>query len=155
MSSDVGGIKDVVSEPVFGLVSDVITVATTLALMLALDWRLSLAALVLMPIVLLPSRYVGKATYRIRKQTQEKLSQMSSYMQEVLGISGILLVKAFTKERAERHRFGDINHELRRLEIRETMIGRWFGLLNQLFFPLGPALLLLLGDSLFLTASPT
>jgi len=56
---------------------------------------------------------------------------MSSYMQEVLGISGILLVKAFTKERAERRRFGDINHELRRLEIRETMIGRWFGLLNQ------------------------
>ena len=46
--------------------------------MLALDWRLTLAALVLMPIVLLPTRYVGKATYRIRKQTQEKLSQMSS-----------------------------------------------------------------------------
>src|SRR5438132_7452903 len=130
MSNDVGGIQDVVSETVFGLVSDVITVPTTLALMLALDWRLTLAALVLMPIVLLPTRYVGKATYRIRKQTQEKLSQMSSYMQEVLGISGILLVNAFTKERAKRHRFGGINPELRRLEIRETMIGRWFGLLN-------------------------
>jgi ATP-binding cassette subfamily B protein len=137
MSNDVGGIQDVVSETIFGLVSDVITVASMLALMLALDWRLTLAALVLMPVVLLPSRYVGKATYRIRKQTQEKLSQMSSYMQEVLGISGILLVKAFTKERAERHRFGDINHELRRLEIRETMIGRWFGLLNQVFLRSG------------------
>jgi len=55
--------------------------------------------------------------YRIPKQTHEKLSQMSSYMQEVLDISGIMLVKAFTKERAERHRFGDINHELRKLEI--------------------------------------
>src|SRR6266849_9031311 len=111
MSNDVGGIQDVVSETVFGLVSDIITVATTLALMLALDWRLTLAALVLMPIVLLPTRYVGKATYRIRKQTQEKLSQMSSYMQEVLGISGILLVKALTKERAERHRFGDYERQ--------------------------------------------
>jgi len=155
MSNDVGGIQDVVSETVFGLMSDVITVATTLALMLALDWRLTLAALVLMPIVLLPTRYVGKATYRIRKQTQEKLSQMSSYMQEVLGISGILLVKAFTKERSERHRFGDINHELRKLEIRETMIGRWFGLLNQVFFTLGPALLLLLGGYLVVTGETT
>src|SRR5712691_152765 len=155
MSNDVGGIQDVVSETVFGLVSDVITVATTLALMFALDWRLTLAALVLMPIVLLPTRYVGKATYRIRKQTQEKLSQMSSYMQEVLGISGILLVKAFTKERAEQHRFGDINRELRKLEIRETMIGRWFGLLNQVFFTLGPALLLLLGGYLVVTGETT
>src|SRR3989442_418227 len=127
-----------VSETVFGLVSDVITVLSTLALMVLLDWRLTLAALVLMPIVLVPTRFVGKATYRARKQTQEQLSQISSYMQEVLGISGILLVKAFTKERAERQRFQDINRELRRLEIRETMIGRWFGLLNQVFFTLGP-----------------
>jgi len=155
MSNDVGGIQDVVSETVFGLVSDVVTVATTLALMLALDWRLTAAALVLMPIVLLPSRYVGKATYRARKKTQEQLSQMSSYMQEVLGISGILLVKAFTKERAERHRFGDINRDLRRLEIRQTMIGRWFGLLNQVFFTLGPALLLLLGGFLVVTGETT
>src|SRR6266851_963571 len=138
MSNDVGGIQDVVSQTIFGLVSDVITVASTLVLMLALDWRLTLAALVLMPIVLVPTRYVGKATYRARKQTQEKLSQMSSYMQEVLGISGILLVKAFTKERAERQRFGGINHELKRLEIRQTMIGRWFGLLNNVFFTIGP-----------------
>ena len=155
MSNDVGGIQDVVSETVFGLVSDVITVTSTLALMLALDWRLTLAALVLMPIVLVPTRYVGKATYRARKQTQEQLSQMSSYMQEVLGISGILLVKAFTKERAERHRFGGINQELKRLEIRQTMIGRWFGLLNNVFFTLGPALLLLLGGYLVVTGQST
>jgi ATP-binding cassette, subfamily B, bacterial len=105
--------------------------------------------------VLVPSRFVGTATYRARKQTQEQLSRISSYMQEVLGISGILLVKAFTKERAERHRFQDINRELRRLEIRETMIGRWFGLLNQVFFRLGPALLLLLGGYLVVTGQTT
>ncbi len=155
MSNDVGGIEDVVSETVFGLVSDVIIVASTLALMLALDWRLTLAALALMPVVLVPSRYVGKATYRARKKTQEQLSRMSSYMQEVLGISGILLVKAFSKERAERYRFGEINRELRRLEIRQTMIGRWFGLLNQVFFTLGPALLLLLGGYLVVTGQTT
>jgi len=60
MSNDVGGIQDVVSQTIFGLVSDVIIVASTLVLMLALDWRLTLAALVLMPIVLVPSRYVAR-----------------------------------------------------------------------------------------------
>jgi ATP-binding cassette subfamily B protein len=73
----------------------------------------------------------------------------------VLGISGILLVKAFTKERAERQRFGGINQELKRLEIRQTMIGRWFGLLNNVFFTLGPALLLLLGGYLVVTGQST
>jgi ATP-binding cassette subfamily B protein len=155
MCNDVGGIQDVVSETVFGLVSDVVTVGSTLALMLALDWRLTLAAVVLMPIVLVPTRYVGQATYRARKETQEKLSQMSSYMQEVLGISGVLLVKAFTKERAERQRFAGINLELKRLEIRQTMIGRWFGLLNNVFFTLAPALLLLLGGYLVVTGQTT
>jgi ATP-binding cassette, subfamily B, bacterial len=155
MSNDVGGIQDVVSDTVFGLVSNIITFASTLALMLALDWRLTLGALVLMPIVLVPSRYVGRATYRARKRTQDKLSEMSSYMQEVLGISGILLVKAFTKERAERARFGGINRQLRHLEIRQTMIGRWFGLLNQVFMTLGPALLLMLGGYLVVTGQTT
>jgi ABC-type multidrug transport system fused ATPase/permease subunit len=78
MNNDVGGIEDVVSQTVFGLVANVVTLAATLALMLALDWRLTVAALVLMPLVLIPSRYVGQVTYRARKRTQEKLAKMSS-----------------------------------------------------------------------------
>ena len=46
----------------------------------------------------------------------KKLSEASAYMQEVLGISGILLVKAFTKERIEELRFNRLNEELRELE---------------------------------------
>jgi ATP-binding cassette subfamily B protein len=72
-----------------------------------------------------------------------------------LGISGILLVKAFTKERAERTRFGSINHELLRLEIRQTMVGRWFRMLNQTFMTLGPALLLLFGGYLVVSGQTT
>jgi ATP-binding cassette subfamily B protein len=54
---------------------------------------------------------------------------MSVYLQEVLGISGMLLVKAFAKERAERERFRSLNRELRRLEIRQEMISNWYGVL--------------------------
>ena len=155
MNNDVGGIEDVVSDTVFGLANNLLVVGSTLALMFILDWRITLAALVMLPLVLIPGRYVGRATYRARKRTQEKLSEMSSYMQEVLGISGILLVKAFTKERSERVRFGAINQDLRRLKVRQAMIGRWFGMLLSIMTMLAPALLLFFGGYLVLTGRTT
>jgi len=150
MNNDVGGIQDAVAETVFGLVANVATAVTTLALMLILSWQLTLAAFVLMPLILIPSRYVGRATYRARRRTQEQLGEMSAYLQEVLGISGMLLVKAFTKERAEHARFRVLNAELRRLEVRQTMIGRWFQLMGTVLIILGPGLLLLFGGYLVL-----
>jgi ATP-binding cassette subfamily B protein len=84
-----------------------------------------------MPLVLLPSRVVGRANYWARKRVQEKLAEASSYMQVVLGISGILLVKAFSKECVEERRFNALNEDMRRLEIRQAMIQRWFGMLGK------------------------
>ena len=155
MNNDVGGIADVVSDTVFGTVSSLVVALSTLAVMVRLDWRLTLAALVLLPLVLVPSRAVGRANYRARQRVQEKLAEASSYMQEVLGISGILLVKAFTKERTEAHRFDALNADLRRLEIRQAMIQRWFGMLGTSFMAFGPALLLLLGGYLVLWGQTT
>jgi ATP-binding cassette subfamily B protein len=149
--NDAVGVQNVVSDTVVGLVTSLVTLVSTLALMLALDWRLTLATLLLLPIVLVPSRFVGRATYRIRKRTQEKFGEMASYLQEILGISGILLVKAFTRERSEKGRFAALNDDLRRLEIGQAMVGRWFGLLTSVLSTLSPALLLLLGGYLVLS----
>jgi ATP-binding cassette, subfamily B, bacterial len=151
MSNDVGGIQDVVAGTVFGLVSSAFIAITTLALMLALDWRLTLASLVVMPMALVPSRFLGQANYRARRRLQEKLSEVNAYLSEVLGISGALLVKAFTKERAEERRFRGLNRDLRRLEIEQSMIQRWFGLLSSTIIVLGPALLMFLGGYLVIT----
>ena len=155
MDNDVAGVEDVISDTVFGLVTSAIVLATTLALMLSLDWRLTLAALLIIPAFLYPSRRIGQLTYRARKRTQEKLAEMSVYMQEVLGISGLLLVKAFTKERFEEIRFRDLNIGLRRLKVRQAMIGRGFQALLNLLTTLGPALLLLFGGYLVLTGRTT
>jgi len=155
LTNDVGGIEDVVADTLFGAVSSLVVMLTTLAVMVTLDWRLTLAALALMPLVLAPSRVVGRANYRARQRVQEKLGEASAYLQEVLGISGILLVKAFSKERAEERRFNGLNADLRRLEIRQAMIGRWFELLGATFMAVGPALLLLLGGYLVLTGQTT
>jgi len=155
MNNDVGGIDDVITDTIFGFAASFIVAASTLAVMLSLSWQLTLAALAILPIVLVPSRYVGRANYLARRRVQEKLGEASAYMLEVLGISGILLVKAFSKERAEKRRFDRLNHDLRRLEIRQAMIQRWFEMLGSAFQAFGPAVLLLLGGYLVLTGRTT
>jgi ATP-binding cassette subfamily B protein len=80
---------------------------------------------------------------------------MTAYLQEILGISGILLVKAFVRGRAERERFGQLNDEVRRLQIRQEMIARWFGMVMQALQTAGPALILGFGGWLVLTGRTT
>src|SRR6266480_2054644 len=111
----------------------------------------SIAALVVLPAFLLPTRQVGKATFQARKATQGKLAEMTAYMQETLGISGMQLVKAFVKQAAETMSFRKLNDELRRLNIRQSMIGRWFFMLMGILGTAGPAVLWLFGGYLVVT----
>ena len=153
ISNDVSGIQNVVSDTVFNLVSNLVLVVSTVVFMVALDWRLTIVAIAVLPLFVVPTRRVGRATFDARKRTQGKLAEVTAYLQEVLGISGILLVKAFVKERAEKARFRTLTEELRRLEIRTAMVGRWFFMLMQLLGSAGPAVLWLAGGYLVVTGS--
>jgi ATP-binding cassette, subfamily B, bacterial len=155
LSNDVDAVQDVVTDTVFGLARNLFTAVATLALMLRFTWQLTLVVLLLIPLVSLPARKAGRATYRARTRTQGKLAEMTAYMQEILGISGILLVKAFVKTRAERARFTALNDEVRRLQIRQEMIGRWFGMLMQAVQTAGPALIMAAGGYLVFTGRTT
>jgi ATP-binding cassette subfamily B protein len=148
ISNDVTGIEDVIATTVLGVAQAAIVAVTTLALMVAFDWRLTLVALVLIPMMSLPVRRAGRATYRARTRTEEKLAQLTAYLQEVLGISGILLVKAFVKQRAERERHRALNDEVRRLEIHAAMVARWFRMIIDVLQTAAPALLILAGGFL-------
>src|SRR5207253_3470741 len=145
INNDVGRIEDVLSDTIFGSVRALITLGTTLVFMLLLDWRLTLLAMIALPLSVIPSRYIGRASYRARQRVQGKLAEMSVYLQEVLGISGMLLVKAFAKERSERGRFQGLNRELRRLEVRQEMISNWYGVLLTGLTAAGPAIVWLFG----------
>src|SRR5919201_20788 len=148
LSNDVNGVQSVVSDTIFSLVNNVVILVSTVVLMLALDWKLTIAALIVLPAFLLPTRRVGQATFQARKATQSKLAELTAYMQETLGISGMQLVKAFVKQRAETLRFRGLNDALRRLNIRQAMIGRWFFMLMTVLGTAGPAVLWLFGGYL-------
>jgi ATP-binding cassette, subfamily B, bacterial len=155
INNDVNSVEDVVADTVLGLVSNLIVASTTLALAVALDWRLTLLVLLMVPLAMVPTRRVGKTTYRARKQTQEQYGRITAYLQEVLGISGILLVKAFVAEQAERAHFHSLNRELRRLAVRQEMIARWFGMLMRVLQTTAPALLWLYGGWLVVRGQAT
>jgi ATP-binding cassette subfamily B protein len=145
IGNDINGIEDVVADTVFGTVSNAIICASTLAVMFAFDWRLTLVALVLLPAFALPTRRAGRRVYRARGRVQNQLAAMTAYLQEVLGLSGSLLVKAFVREHDEQHRFRGLNDELRSREIHASMIARRFGAVMQALQTIGPALLMLAG----------
>jgi ATP-binding cassette, subfamily B, bacterial len=151
LSNDVNGVQSVVSDTIFSLVNNVVILASTVVLMVAFDWKLTIAALIVLPAFLLPTLRVGKATFQARKATQGKLAEMTAYMQETLGISGMQLVKAFVRQTAETLRFRQLNDDLRVLNIRQSMIGRWFFMLMGVLGTAGPAVLWLFGGYLVVT----
>ena len=145
IGNDVNDIENVVADTVFGVANNALVAGTTLALMIAFDWRLTLVALVMIPLLAIPMRRAGRRVYAARGATQRKLAELTAYLQEVLGISGALLVKAFVRERSEQARFRQTNDELRRLEIRASMIARRFSTVMRVLQTAGPALIILAG----------
>jgi ATP-binding cassette subfamily B protein len=152
IGNDVNDIENVVADTILGVANNALVAGSTLALMIVFDWRLTLVALVLIPAIALPMRRAGRRVYTARGATQRKLAELTAYLQEVLGISGALLVKAFGRERDERARFRHTNDELRHLEIRASMIARRFGTLMRVLQTTGPALIILAGGWLVIHA---
>ena len=155
INNDVGGIQGVVTGTFMAIVTNMLVVLSTTALIFAIDWHLSILALVILPFFILPTRRVGKIRHRISKETQEKVSELNSLMHETLSISGMLLVKAFGQERYESGRFGESNHKLMNLAIRQSMVGRWFFMFLMLFGSVGPALIYWYGGHLVMGGSMT
>ncbi len=139
VSNDVGGIQSVMSDTFGSLVSNLITLVSTLALMLFLDWRLAIFSIAFIPLLLFPARRIGNIQRNLQRQTQEQMASMSSHMQETLSVDGALLVKTFGRQSDEAKRFNQTADEVKVLNVRRAMTGRGFWMLLGLFGSVGPA----------------
>jgi ATP-binding cassette subfamily B protein len=144
-NNDIGGIQNIVTGTYVTIVSNILTVVVTLATMFVLNWQLTIVSIIVIPIFVIPTRQVGTLRKRISRLTQEKFAEMSAFLQETLSISGAVLVKSFVRQEYEAERFERINADLRQLQIRAALIGRWFFMSVLLFSTLGPALIYWLG----------
>jgi ATP-binding cassette subfamily B protein len=126
VSSDVDNVDSVVTGTLVQIVTNLAAIVTTVVTMFVLDWKLSLLALAVVPIMIVPLSPVGRRMYVVRKETREKRDEIESLTQETLSISGITLIKSFVREGFEARRFFDVSTSLMGLEIKLAMVGRWF-----------------------------
>jgi ATP-binding cassette subfamily B protein len=143
LSNDVGGVQSVVTDTASAILSNVVILISTLVAMLILSWQLTLLSLILTPLFIYLTARVGKARAQVAASTQQSLAEISAITEETLSVSGILLTKAFGRQRYEISRFGDENARLAELQIRQQMIGRSFFAVVQIFFSITPALVYL------------
>jgi ATP-binding cassette subfamily B protein len=155
LNNDVSGVSRVIGDTITQNVFQVFVLVSTVFLMVQMEWRLALMSLIVVPLVLAPTRRVGARRFALQHETQRKQADLTSIMQETLNISGVVLMKAFAREAYERMRFADKNSELMDVQIRASMLGRWFRMLLQFFEALGPALIYLVGGYLVITGRMT
>ncbi len=145
VTTDVGGIEGVVTGTLVSVVTNVVTLASVIVVIVGLHWQLALLSLVVLPFFVLPTRRVGRIRQQLRRQTAEHQGSLAALMAETLSISGTLLMKAFARESYEADRFRQRSSDLQALEIRQRMAGRWFFMVVGLFQSIGPALIYLYG----------
>jgi ATP-binding cassette subfamily B protein len=139
INNDVGAVQNVISETLGGLLSNVLVLGSTFAIMLALDWRLALFSVVFIPLFVIPAHRVGNVQRALQSETQSQLASMNAQMQETLSVSGALLMKTFGRGAEEAQRFRGVAGQVRDLNVRRAMVGRWFQMGMGLFGTLGPA----------------
>jgi len=155
LNNDVVGAQRAVTNTLVSIVTSAIQVVATLTIMLSLDWRLTLLALVILPLFVLPSRRVGRMLRDIVRKQLDLNAQMNALMNETLNVSGALLVKLFGRQRDEIKRFGERAERVRDIGVRQAMVGRWFFMLLGLASALGTAIVWWVGGILVLQGTFT
>ncbi|WP_030234122.1 ABC transporter ATP-binding protein [Streptomyces sp. NRRL S-350] len=125
IANDIGGMQSTVTSTATSLVSNLTAVVASVVAMVALDWRLTVVSLLLLPLFVWISRRVGQERKKITTERQKQLAVLSSAVQESLSVSGILLGRTMGRSDSLAREFTEQSDQLADLEVRASMAGRW------------------------------
>ncbi|MFI6865453.1 ABC transporter ATP-binding protein [Nocardia sp. NPDC050406] len=125
IANDIGGMQSTVTSTATSLIANFTSVLVAVIAMFALDWRLTLVSLAMLPFFVWISRRVGSERRRITGERQQQLAAMSAIVEESLSVSGILLGRTMGRSPALVENFARESRGLVDLEIRSGMAGRW------------------------------
>ncbi|OIJ93769.1 multidrug ABC transporter ATP-binding protein [Streptomyces sp. MUSC 14] len=125
IANDIGGMQATVTSTATSLVSNATSVVATIVAMVALDWRLTVVSLLLLPVFVWISRRVGKERKKITTQRQKQMAAMAATVTESLSVSGILLGRTMGRSDSLTASFAEESESLVDLEVRSNMAGRW------------------------------
>ncbi len=137
LNNDVIGAQRAVSGTIVDVFTNSITLVSALVIMLRLEWRLTLLAIGVLPLFLIPARLLGRRLRAVVRQQMTLNAEMNAMMDETLNVSGALLVKLFGRAALEVARFRGRADSVRRAGVRQAFMMRWFFLTVSLISAVG------------------
>lgn len=155
MNSDINGVGAVISGMLTSMVSNVLTVGFSVGCLFYTNWRLAIVGLLVLPLMIIPTRFVSKRRWMLLGEAQEKHDVLNQHVNETLSVSGSMLVKLFTKEKVEYQKFKSINNEATNLSIKEQRAGSWFHVMLGMFIQAAPLLIYCAGGYMIISGTDT
>jgi ATP-binding cassette subfamily B protein len=155
LNNDVMGAKNAINDTTVDIITNVIRVVATLAIMIAMDWRLTLLAVAVLPLFMLPARHFARVLRDQRRESMEYNAEMNATMNETLNVSGALLVKLFGREKMEYDEFSSQAGAVKEIGIRSAVTGRWFMMMLSVVTAIGTAVVYLVGGHMVLAGTFT
>ena len=148
LNSDVIGAQQAITSTMSSVVSNILTTGAILVTMFAISWQISLIALVLIPLFILPAKRVGRRLQRLTRESMQLDAAMGSTMTERFNVAGAMLVKLFGRPREESEVFAQRAGRVRDIGVSQAMYGQVFFISLSLLAALATAVVYGLGGSL-------
>lgn len=145
MNTDISGVSSVISGTLSNIVSNIATIVTTMIALFTMSWQLALVGIVVIPLLVIPTRTAGKTRWKYLNESQAKSDELNQKIDETLSVSGSMLVKIFTREKKEYDDFVKVNKEVTDLNLKEQRSGQVFRVVMGMFTQLGPLLIYFAG----------
>ncbi len=145
LNNDVLGAQRAFTSTLSGIVSNIIRLVLTAAVMLTLSWPITVISLVLLPLFILPARRVGHRLAAITRESYDLDAKMNTTMTERFGVAGALLIKLFGQPQRESERFSSRAARVRDIGVQSAMYSRTFFMAMMLVASLAQALVYGLG----------
>ena len=155
LNNDVIGAQRAFTGTLGTVVGNVITLSVTLIFMFVLEWRLTLLAVVILPVFVLPARRVGRGLQTITREGMNLNASMNNTMTERFNVAGALLVKLFGRHDDEADDFSGRAGRVRDIGIRSAMYSRVFLIALTLVGAVGTAIVYWLGGHLAIDGALT
>ncbi len=140
LNNDVVGAQNAISNTIVNIITNIIQAAAVLAVMFALEWRLTLVSVAILPLFILTARRLGGRLRDIAREAMDANAQMNAMMNETLNIGGALLVKLFGRTQVEVGRFEKRAASVRDIGVRRAVTGVTFFVIIGLVSAVGTAL---------------
>ena len=155
LNNDVIGAQRALTGTLGTVVANAITALTTIVTLFLLEWRVTLLALLLLPVFILPARRVGRTVADITREGMNLNASMNTTMTERFNVSGAQLVKLFGRPDDERDGFAGRAGQVRDIGIRNALFSRTFVIALTLLGAIGTAIVYWVGGSLAISGTIT